>query len=356
MFQAYTQLVNRFVHHSVEFVFKFYNFILAALMVVYSLEELYQVHIYSEFFTYEWYEIGRYLILLLGGSIILLDRNRNLLRSVGIYALSLGGYRFLSAAPKIHAGSMEGVLYLAITILAINLMISGRSFLRGVSRNRISLILCTLVLFLINLSTIVFMIHLGGTLNDVIQTMPGVVIMCVLYLFYIGLLDSEVLCASDVLAIHNETLNKIRRTQYTDPESTISEEDALVLSRSFEDRSDWAQVLDGGPVECEYRFRMKNVDGVSEILVQKWVGSDELYFTISDHLDGTLIQAHRFSATSALIHTDESACRWLLVFGKRGVCMRLMIEEPEPDPSAATATAAECPENIEQPDTKVVCA
>ena len=336
MFQAYSQLVNRFVHHSVEFVFKFYNFIIAALMVIYSLEELYQIHVNSEFFTYEWYEIVSNFILLLGGVIILLDRNHNLLRSVGIYALSLGGYRFFSCAPQIQAGTTLGVLYLVITIFAINLMISGRSFLRGVSRNRISLILCTLALLIIYLSYIVFMMHMGMTIEECAKFMPGVFIMCILYVFYIGLLDSEVLRASDVLAIHNETLNKIRCTQYTDPESEIPEDAALVLSRSFDDRSDWLQVLDGGPVESEYRFRMRNVDGISEVLVQKWIGSDELYFTISDHLDGTLIQAHRFSATSALIYADDSSCRWLRIFGKKGVCMQLRVEEPEPEPQEAS--------------------
>lgn len=330
MTTIYAQILNKLVHRSVNLVVGLYSFILAALMVIYSVEELYQ-YMTIDFIDVQWYTTLSYLFLFFGGVIILIDRNRNLLRSVGIYAIALGGYRFFTAAPHVHAGTPLGFVYLIICGLAINLLISGRSFIfLKVSRNRISLMISTLTLLLVYLSSIVFMIHAGFTIRECAEFMPGAFIACLMYAFYIGILDSEVLRASDALAIHNETLNKIRCTQYTDPESYMSPEAADVLSKAFEDRSDWTLVTDGGPVDREFRFRIKNVDGTSEVLVQKWNDSEKLYFTISDHLDGTLLQAYRFSATSICRFTDEFSHQWLRVFGRQGICMQLRVEEQLP--------------------------
>ncbi len=329
MSEKYAQILDMLVHRSVNVIVSFYSFILATLMVIYSVEEIYQCYILD--FDVYWYTIFRYVFLFFGGMIILVDRNRNLLRSVGVYAIALGGYRFFSAAPHVHAGTPFGIFYLFICALAINLVISGRSYIfLKVSRNRISLMLSTLTLLILSLTSILFAMHTGLSFRTCVEIMPGAFIACLMYAFYLGILDSEVLRASDSLAIHNETLNKIRCTQYTDPETHVSPEIADVLSRAFEDRSDWALVSDGGPVDCEFRFNIRNIDGISEVLVQKWNDSDNLYFTISDHLDGTLIQAYRFSATSVYRFTDELSHQWLRVFGRRGICMQLRIEEPLP--------------------------
>ncbi len=330
MHKVSSQDINNFVHSSVGFVVKFYNVILAALMVIYSSDRLYENFVY---YYLIWYETLGYLFLLIGGLIILLDRNRNLLRSVGIYALALGGYRFITYAPHIHPGPI-GLFYLVITGLGINLMISGRYYLQGVSRNRISLMVSTLTILLVYMLALVFTLHMGASVRVILTEYTGQVIVCLMYAIYIGILDSETLRASDILAIHNEVLNKIRCTQYTDSETYIPLDVANVLSRAFEDRSDWTPVTDGGPATCEYRFGITNKDGRSEVLVQKWNTSDELYFTVSDHLDGTLIQAYRFSATSSILFTDELDCRWLRVFGRQGVCMQLRVDNPDIEAAA----------------------
>ncbi len=324
--QANSETLNRFVHSSVNLVVRYYSLILATLMVIFSIEELHDCFT-NEFFTPDWHEVAGYLFLFFGGLVILVDRQRNLLRSVGIYALALGGYRFINSVHTIHPGPY-GLFSLVIAVLGINLMISGRFYLHGVSRNRVSLMFSTLTLLISYLLVYVFMMHMGLSFHDCVELMPGQAIMCVMYAFYIGILDSEVLRASDILAIHNETLNKIRCTQYTDPETWISQDVADVLSKAFTDRSDWTPISDGGPAVSEFRFDMKNKDGKSEVLVQNWKDSDELYFTISDHLDGTLIQAYRFAATSSIIVTDELCHKWLRVFGRQGICLQLRVDDP----------------------------
>ena len=52
-------------------------------------------------------------------------------------------------------------------------------------------------------------------------------------------------------------------------------------------------------------------------------------FDISDYLDGTILQAYRFEADSVCTDGDPSICSWVRIFGKKGVCMQLAVDDPE---------------------------
>lgn len=325
---ASIQELNGYVHRSVDVVLGLSNYILAALMVAFGTVQL--IYAYTdEYTTLTWLLALSYIVMLVGGAVIILDRNRNLLRAVGIYALALGFYRFIFSFPSIEPGNPYGMVSIVVCALAINLMISGRSYLKGVSRGRRLAMISTFLLLMVCVTLFITLMHAGLGLVDCMKLMPGAFVMSIMYAFFIGILDSEELRSSDILAIHNDTLDKIRCIQYTDPRTSIPRETALVLAKVFEDRSDWHPVDDGGPAECEYRFVIENKDKGSEVLMQKWKGSESIYFTISDYLDGTILQAYRFEADSVCTDGDPSICSWVRIFGKKGVCMQLAVDDPE---------------------------
>ena len=83
--------LNGYVHRSVDVVLGLSNYILAALMVAFGAVQL--IYAYTdEYTTLTWLLALSYIVMLVGGAVIILDRNRNLLRAVGIYALALGFY------------------------------------------------------------------------------------------------------------------------------------------------------------------------------------------------------------------------------------------------------------------------
>ena len=320
--------LDRYVHRFADVLLDFSNFALASLMAIYAAVKLATAYT-DEFIELTWTLALSYIVMLVGGIAILADANRNLLRSVGIYALALGFHRFISAAPNVGPGSVIGLGYLVICVLGLNLMVSGRSYLRGVSRGRRTVMFSTFLILMCYLTQYIMLMRMGFSIEECISSSPGEAVMCVMYAVFIGIVDSEPLRSSDILEIHNEALNGLRCTQFTDPEVRISRGTAEILAAAFTDRSAWTPVSDGGPAECEFRFTVDNRDRKSEVLVQKWEGSESLYFTVSDNLDGTVLQAYRFEADSVYTDGDPSVCSRVRMFGRSGICMQLAVDDPE---------------------------
>ena len=316
------QELNGYVHRSVDVVLGLSNYILAALMVAFGAVQL--IYAYTdEYTTLTWLLALSYIVMLVGGAVIILDRNRNLLRAVGIYALALGFYRFIFSFPSIEPGNPYGMVSIVVCALAINLMISGRSYLKGVSRGRRLAMISTFLLLMVYVTLFITLMHAGLGLVDCMKLMPGAFVMSIMYAFFIGILDSEELRSSDILAIHNDTLDKIRCIQYTDPRTSIPRETALVLAKVFEDRSDWHPVDDGGPAECEYRFVIENKGKGSEVLMQNGRGPNPsispspTIWTVpyskptgSKRIPSVRTATRRYAAGCVYSGRKASACSW----------------------------------------------
>lgn len=304
------------------------NYILALLIIGYGIMEPYSY--FDMDMVPKWNDMLGFVTLVVFGIAILLFNRRDLMRSAGMYALALGAYRFLHAAPNIHRGEPTSYVFLFLTIIALNLMISGMSYLRGVTRGRKTMMLSTSLLIAANVSIILYGVHSGMSLVEYFRYMPGTVIMIVMYTVFLGILNCEQLRTKDLQEIHNRTLDEIRCTWCTMPDASIRRDAASVIYRMFRDRSDWTPVQDGGPVECEYRFEISNKKGTSHALVQKWKGMDPIFLTISDHLDGTLLHAYRFEATSVIVENDDAVNgTWMRLDSDSGTCMNLRIADIE---------------------------
>ena len=318
------------VHRNVDHLFIAANYILAVLMIGYGILEPYSYTVAD--IVPEWNQIIGFTALVVFGVAIILFSGKDLMRSAGMYALALGIYRFMYAAPHIHRGEALSTIYLILALIGLNLIITGISYLRGTTRGRIVMMVSTSLLIVINASTIIYGVHIGMSLVEYIQTMPGTFVMIVMYLVLLGILNCEQLRSRDLMEIHNRTLDKIRCTWCTMPNAYIPRDVARKVASMFVDRSGWTRVSDGGPVECEYRFQIGNQKDVTHVLMQKWKGYESIFLTISDHLDGTLLHAYRFEATSVAVENDDvSSGTWMRLNSDVGTCLGLEIRDSEED-------------------------
>ncbi len=236
------------------------------------------------------------LILLICGTIIVADKKRSLPRSVGVYAVGMGLYRAFSVMGYIEPHSSTNFLFFAVIIVGLNTAVSGRSYLKGVSRARMSTMYSSILTLLISIISLIFIYATNGhNVHYLLSHYNRIVLLAVMNFVYIMVLDSESLRRTDWLQAYNRNLGGIARTYHISAEAMIEDFDAEMLADRKGTEEGWSPVRDGGPVRTECRARIWNGTGISYLTFQKWNGSDSIYMTMSDHEDGTLIQATRLA-------------------------------------------------------------
>ena len=293
------------------------NIILAVMMMIFSFLEIYVD--FSEGDINPLHIIGDSGMIICA-ALIILDRDRNLLRTTGLMAVGFGFYRICMHVLNIHSHDIHSLPDLIIVILGFNLIYSGTRYIKGINRGRLTLLASMSGMVAMVSLLYILLMMLGMTLWECIQILPDIFAMMVLYIMFIGVLDSEPLRNRDVLEIQNKALDGMRRTTTQSPGTGVYEDEAEIILKTFTDRSDWTAIDDGGPVEREYRFRVSDGKESSFVIMQKWKNSETIHVTVSDHDRGTLIQAYRFDADSLFIDgTDVKDSNIIAFVGKEGI-------------------------------------
>lgn len=280
------------VHSALDKVAYCANFIMALLMVLMSIQ-----YFYSAFTSANTLKVTASIgniILLVCGAIIVADKKRSLPRSVGVYAVGMGLYRAFSVMGNLRPHSDTNLIYFVIIIVGLNMAVSGRAYLKGESRARITMMYSAMAMFLICAIGLIYLYATNGhDLTYLFHNYGRYVILALMYMTYILILDTEKLRRLDWLEVHNRTLGGITRTYHLAADAAIEEYEARRLTEGMSSEKGWIRVSDGGPARIEMRAPIWNGTGLSYLTAQKWHGSDSIYLTMSDHEDGTLIQATR---------------------------------------------------------------
>ncbi len=263
-----------------------------------------------------------YLALAVAGVLILTDDERSLPRSVGLYAVGLGIYRVFSVVGSITLHSRLNIFYYILIALGINMVISGRAYIKGSTRARRTMIMSSSLLLLANMIFIIYLYQMGSSLYDIFMMYPMNFMLTALYFILILILDSDKLRRLDWLEVHGRTVDGIRRTYHLDRSASIYRSDWCILGSGLSDVSGWDPVSDGGPAERECHVSFSNGRGRSYLTAQRWKGRDEMFVTICDHPGGTVIQAARLIITE--IESDDDAVR---LISPDGTFMQLTLED-----------------------------
>lgn len=322
---------SELVHESVDRTLVRANIILAALMLLYAYLDFYNL---SSIDDLQWNDIVAIGGLAVCASMIIVDRERNLVRSTGFLTFGLGWFRTFTVMTGIQPQRLETILYISLAIIGVNLMYTGINYIKGMARGRVYTVFGMVVMILINVSTFILYMQAGHTASEVAGRFPALVGMTVLYFGAVIVLESEPIRSRDRVSIQNSKLHSIV-CMYT-PLSGICRDTADMLETSIVDRSSWMEVDGPGPVIREMMFEIRGECDHSYAIVQEWDGHNMLHVTVSDHVGGSLIHAHRFSYSDVRRYVDDGVER-LDLYGPEG-CHRFHVlteeELTEIDPYA----------------------
>ncbi|MCQ2070704.1 MAG: hypothetical protein MJZ68_06210 [archaeon] len=319
--------------------------VMAVLLCAYGVYELYSLAIDN--MNFYWFRPLEALAFIVCGSMILLDRRRKYVRSVGFYAIAMGISRVLSSLPYMQdiddIGEMffieeliargfpvaiVGVVFLAI---GMNTLLSGAMFLTGTARGKHSMQISAVVMSLLYIEMIVFLLKSGYPYDYLLEYETFVFIRILMYFFLVWLLDTREIRYGDKVSKHFQFMSAIDNTYRSRDVLSISEEDASVLCAG-PSSDGWYTLDDGGPVEKEFRFTSTSIAGDTFVTVQKWKGSDRLYFMLSAYDSGTVVYADRFSIDKVFLNgPDMAGSDTVRMLGPEKLYVQIGISRPEPE-------------------------
>lgn len=259
-----------------------------------------------------WQDYACSVVDVLGGLIMIFNPRRTCNRSIGVYAMVIGSTNLL--------GSMEDLLTigdnlfsdlffvygLVISILSLNLMASGVSYLRDRPRGTNGMMFRTLMLMILTLADLYLMIQIGDyeSIGEMLRNIPDEFINAFMLFLFLVVMDTKEARESNWIERFAVSMGAFRRMTSTDRKSSISRTEADILCD--ETRSAWTPIDDGGPAESECRLTIRGIHGDAYMIVQKWRGRDGLFVTIADHPEGTMITATRLKINSVALEGDPT--------------------------------------------------
>lgn len=245
-------------------------------------------------------------IIVLGFAIVILAYKRiSNSKAISLYLLSLSLSRMMTYSANLFSLSdfefMTGIL---MCTLSLNMFITGVFFFRGISRNRRSVMASSVIIAMFYVLSISYNLHNSpDPLFTVLDNMSYIV-QFVLYLVLLATLDTyDVFINSNEGRVDNSIRELNGRTGATE-RTVLSEEEARVIYNGFGNMDGWTRVDDGTPVEYQYSVIISMGDSNSEMLLQKWRGSEKIHFTIANSFTGSVIYASRFSAVRCFFESD----------------------------------------------------
>lgn len=299
--------------------------IMGLLLILYGILSFYSR--YRDLEYIDTFDVIGMSVLIALGTLILLDMSFNINRAIGLYALGIGINRIMRFVPFLNPPSgLKFVFAIVMIGISVNLCITGIFFVMRTVRGRGSMMLTTAFMLVLNVGTIMFLMDTEmENLEYLFVYEPDVLALILMYVILLGMLSTESVRKSGSMERYNDLLSTIWRTNACSSDSFILSSDADTLGKAFTDRSSWKVYNDIGPVDREFVFRIFHKgDEISYVRVQKWKTSDSLYFVISDHIEGSLIDAYRFRVDELMLKDGM-----ITMFNDDGLHMRLTVTERE---------------------------
>lgn len=260
--------------------------------------------------------------------LILIDLSFSLTRAIGLYAIGVGGSRVLSSLDSLTNGeAVFAMANLVIAVTALNLCYKGYLFMKGMPEKRFSMIISSMIMIIIYSLMIVYIWRVFELpVEDMYEMFRNVGVRIFMLLVLIVMLSTEAVRNSTKSERYARLLNGIAHSNAYNRKAYIGRNVAKKLCRGFTDTSGWTPMDGHGPVQYELRFRMVNdVNDVTFVTVQRWKDSDLMYFTITDHKEGAILNAYRFSAVRIVPNGDIENCDSIFVFGSDGESLQLRV-------------------------------
>lgn len=296
------------------------NFVLAALMVLMA---AYHIHgIISGDTDIKITRLVGNAVMLVCGLLIVFDKKRDLPHSVGLFAIGMGLYRALFVIGYLQPHQKLNLICYVIMALGLNMAFSGRAYLMGSSRARKMMMMSASAFLLMSIIFIVYLYSGTHDITAVLRDNANTAILGLMYFAFILVLDSESLRRLDWLAVHNRTVDGIRRTYHLSNDAVMLASDAEKLAGGMASADGWMTPSDGGPVSRELRFDILNGEGMTSVVAQIWSGCKDIHLTMTDHPDGTVIQASRIRICDIML---DDAC--ITMTGTDGTAIRVGLTE-----------------------------
>lgn len=237
-----------------------------------------------------WLIITAHVIMTVSGLFIIIVGRRDLIRCIGLYAVSLGLSRFALRLDILDFTDMlPAAINCVMIILALNLMYTGLSFCMGRVIRRLSMSITSIILAMIDL----IMLVTDGT-QSILPFTPYIdtttrMAECVMYLVLLILLDTEYIRYGTSEGRIITHLTRIRENYRMDDDAHINPivADNLICL----DGSLWIRNNEG-PVDREMTFTISGQTMEANVTAQIWRGHDCVYLTISSN-PGSIIHANR---------------------------------------------------------------
>lgn len=305
--------------------------VMGVMLIYYATMTFYSAYTIKEG-NVGWNDSLSVIFLMIFATLILVDLKSHINRAIGLYAFAIATNRILKYGEYLNPP--QGIVFvfsLVMIGMAVNLLITGMSFINSTARGRGSMIATTTIMLTLTAGSLLYTMKNGFfgmpplSIEDVIHYTPDTLALIVLYIMLLCMLSTDTIRKSSKGEKNNRVMNMIRLTDACGSTSYITRSDAVTLSNAFSDRSAWMKYNDHGPVESEFKFRIiHDIDDYSYVTVQKWKGSERLYFTISDHDKGSILNAYRFYSDQIKI-LDEG--KTLVMFNNDGMITRMSIND-----------------------------
>ena len=292
------------------------GFIMGAMLVVRGCWGVYQYIYYPEISLV----VGlAYIVMLVAGIFTICIGREDLVRTIGLYALTLGLTRALIRYDQLMQDySLTNLLIrLPMMLLALNLMYTGVSFMGGRVIRRMSMMATTLIMAGVNMTLIMF-VMLSGEEIGIQVDLPMLFIEAVMYMALIALLDSDQIRYGTSDGKHIRHLDRIRASYRIDKDSHISTAAADCLLKR--EGSLWKNI-DDDVVKKEMTFTVSGRSIDSTIIAQIWKGHEQMYLSVVQK-EGTIVYANRMK-----IDAIESDGKTISFYGKDGSDFRFLIED-----------------------------
>lgn len=311
--------------------------IMGILLILYGLLYIYMYFLKNDGTEPPWTIIAATTVILVCGYLIIIDFGFSFGRMLGLYAIALGGSRAFKYLNYIKWSTDSSVFAtvvfigtIVMLIAALNLCYTGYVYLRGNMRGRKGMYISALVMIALMCALIGVSAYFQKlSLYEIIMGYPKETVTIILYVLLLWMLSSQRIREFDKSERYVSVLNGIRRTEASVSKSYIYRSVAADLCKAFEDRSSWVKIDDEGPVEAEYHFKLNNRnDDHSCVIVQKWKGRDDIFFTITGYEYGSVMDAYRFVCKKIVPEGSIEDCARIHLYGDDSHLQILVKNDP----------------------------
>ena len=271
--------------------------------------------------------IARFL-LIAGGAVILIKRDKGNYFAVGVYALALGISRLLRSLPNLFIEHdvlkpQNDLIFnftIFVVILSANLALTGYNHLTVRMKNPMMMRYTTRGIVSFYAIILLFFMYVDKSPEILMEYLPDVI-------WYIPLYFALLLVLFSKEVVDNCPMGRLERfsremvDKYDLGNSiTISEEDAAKIRSGFSDHEGWKERPIGDIKVYEESVTFRTVRGDRDVVLERCDADGDLRITVVDDISDSFINGYRIKASSF----SESDGRMELR-DRTGVCATFLI-------------------------------